>query len=44
MHWYVTVLKKYALFGGRARHKEYWPFACSAGCFAGLIPMIEGRR
>ncbi|MFI5734122.1 DUF805 domain-containing protein [Kribbella sp. NPDC051587] len=24
MHWYVEVLKKYAVFRGRARRKEYW--------------------
>ncbi|MYZ09002.1 DUF805 domain-containing protein [Streptomyces sp. SID2999] len=27
MHWYVDVLKKYAVFSGRARRKEYWMFA-----------------
>ena len=27
MHWYFTVLKKYAVFSGRARRKEYWMFA-----------------
>jgi uncharacterized membrane protein YhaH (DUF805 family) len=26
MNWYLTVLKKYAVFGGRARRKEYWMF------------------
>lgn len=26
MHWYVDVLKKYAVFGGRARRTEYWMF------------------
>ncbi|TDV41941.1 uncharacterized membrane protein YhaH (DUF805 family) [Pseudomonas graminis] len=25
-HWYVDVLKKYAVFSGRARRKEYWMF------------------
>ncbi|MFH0827922.1 MAG: DUF805 domain-containing protein [Candidatus Omnitrophota bacterium] len=24
--WYLEVLKKYAVFGGRARRKEYWIF------------------
>jgi len=24
MHWYIEVLKKYAVFTGRARRKEYW--------------------
>ena len=27
MEWYLAVLKKYAVFEGRARRKEYWYFA-----------------
>ncbi|MFA6815326.1 MAG: DUF805 domain-containing protein [Lentisphaeria bacterium] len=26
MSWYIAVLKKYAVFTGRARRKEYWMF------------------
>jgi len=26
MKWYLEVLRKYAVFGGRARRKEYWFF------------------
>jgi uncharacterized membrane protein YhaH (DUF805 family) len=26
MKWYLMVLKKYAVFNGRARRKEYWMF------------------
>jgi uncharacterized membrane protein YhaH (DUF805 family) len=26
MNWYLEVLKKYAVFEGRARRKEYWYF------------------
>ncbi|HET6421598.1 MAG TPA: DUF805 domain-containing protein [Geobacteraceae bacterium] len=26
MDWYIGVLKKYAVFEGRARRKEYWMF------------------
>ncbi|MEE8117985.1 MAG: DUF805 domain-containing protein [Gammaproteobacteria bacterium] len=26
MNWYFEVLKKYAVFNGRARRKEYWYF------------------
>lgn len=26
MNWYLDVLKKYAVFSGRARRKEYWMF------------------
>jgi uncharacterized membrane protein YhaH (DUF805 family) len=27
MNWYLAVLRKYAVFTGRARRKEYWGFA-----------------
>lgn len=27
MEWYLAVLKKYAVFKGRARRKEFWYFA-----------------
>jgi len=26
MNWYITALKKYTAFSGRARRKEYWMF------------------
>lgn len=26
MHWYLEALKKYAVFSGRSRRKEYWYF------------------
>ena len=26
MNWYLTTLKKYAVFSGRSRRKEYWMF------------------
>ena len=26
MHWYIKVLKHYAVFTGRARREEYWMF------------------
>ena len=26
MGWYIEALKKYAVFGGRSRRKEYWYF------------------
>jgi uncharacterized membrane protein YhaH (DUF805 family) len=26
MHWYLDVLRRYAVFSGRARRKEYWMF------------------
>ncbi|MET7489559.1 DUF805 domain-containing protein [Streptomyces sp. NPDC005538] len=27
MSWFIEVLKKYAVFSGRARRKEYWMYA-----------------
>ena len=27
MNWYLEVLKKFAVFSGRARRKEFWMFA-----------------
>lgn len=27
MYWYLEVLRKYAVFSGRARRKEFWMFA-----------------
>jgi uncharacterized membrane protein YhaH (DUF805 family) len=27
VHWYVDVLKKYAVFTGRARRREFWRFS-----------------
>ena len=35
MNWYFEVLKKYAVFSGRARRKEYWYF-----CLFNLIIFI----
>jgi uncharacterized membrane protein YhaH (DUF805 family) len=26
MYWYLEVMRKYAVFAGRARQKEYWMF------------------
>jgi uncharacterized membrane protein YhaH (DUF805 family) len=33
MSWYLSVLKKYAVFSGRSQRKEYWMF----GLFHGII-------
>jgi uncharacterized membrane protein YhaH (DUF805 family) len=38
MTWYVEVLKKYAVFKGRARRKEYWYFVL----FNTLITIVLG--
>ena len=41
MHWYVEVLKKYAIFRGRARRKEYWMFILFFYAFWGVLVLIE---
>ena len=38
MEWYLAVLKKYAVFDGRARRKEFWYFALIN--FLIFIPLI----
>ncbi len=52
MEWYLGVLKKYAVFDGRARRKEYWMFFLFniVACFIlaiidsviGTFPMLYG--
>lgn len=39
MNWYLEVLKKYAVFSGRARRKEYWFYVLFNAIFA-IIAMI----
>ena len=41
MSWYLTVLKKYATFGGRARRKEYWMFFLFNIIFAIAATVID---
>ncbi|MCZ0987677.1 DUF805 domain-containing protein [Streptomyces diastatochromogenes] len=36
MSWFIEALKKYAVFGGRARRKEYWLFML----FAWLVYVV----
>ena len=43
MDWYIRVLKKYAVFSGRARRKEYWMFFLFSFIFslvAGLLDLV----
>ncbi|MDR5745047.1 DUF805 domain-containing protein [Caballeronia sp. LZ029] len=40
--WFVAALKKYAVFGGRARRKEYWFFALFVSIFTFVVGFIEG--
>jgi uncharacterized membrane protein YhaH (DUF805 family) len=42
MNWYLEALKKYAVFGGRARRKEYWMFSLFNFIFAFSIGFMEG--
>ncbi|WP_127956971.1 DUF805 domain-containing protein [Serratia microhaemolytica] len=41
MNWYLAVLKKYACFSGRARHKEYWYFVLFQLIAILLISFLE---
>ena len=45
MNWYFQVLKKYAVFSGRARRREYWYFVLFnyiIGFVLGLIESLAG--
>lgn len=42
MEWYLTVLKKYAVFSGRARRKEYWMFALFNIIASFILGMVDG--
>jgi len=42
MNWYLEVLKKYAVFSGRARRKEYWMFFLFNIIIALVLGFIEG--
>ena len=42
MNWYLEVLKKYAVFSGRARRKEYWFFVLFNFIFAVVLAFIDG--
>ncbi|MBU1086936.1 MAG: DUF805 domain-containing protein [Candidatus Omnitrophica bacterium] len=42
MNWYLAVLKKYAVFQGRARRKEYWMFFLFNMIIAFVLGLIEG--
>lgn len=41
MNWYVTVLKKYLVFDGRAGRAEYWFFALFNFLIAGGLHVID---
>lgn len=44
MSWYVDALKKYAVFNGRSRRREYWVFSlCNLMVFVVFV-VIQGLR
>jgi uncharacterized membrane protein YhaH (DUF805 family) len=42
MDWYIGVLKKYAVFDGRARRKEYWMFFLFNFIVSIVLGIIDG--
>ena len=42
MNWYLEVLRKYAVFTGRARRKEYWMFILFNMIIAFAIGFVSG--
>ena len=42
MNWYLEVLRKYAVFSGRARRKEYWMFFLFNLIIFFVLGLIEG--
>ena len=42
MEWYITVLKKYAVFSGRARRTEFWMFVLINLIISLALGLIEG--
>lgn len=41
MNWYIEVLKKYAVFSGRARRQEYWMFVLFNVIIALVLGIID---
>ncbi|MGP4009503.1 DUF805 domain-containing protein [Streptomyces sp. 4N124] len=41
MNWFVEVLKKYAVFSGRARRKEYWMFTLIYTVIAIVLTVVD---
>lgn len=41
MNWYITVVKKYAIFSGRARRKEFWMFVLFDVIFANVAIVLD---
>ncbi len=41
MHWYIDVLKKYAVFTGRAQRQEYWMFVMVHVVISCVLALLE---
>ena len=41
MHWYIEVLRKYVVFSGRARRKEYWFFFLISAIVSIFLAVID---
>jgi len=41
MNWYITALKKYTVFSGRARRKEYWMFVLFNVIFSFVAVVLD---
>ncbi|MEH8157907.1 DUF805 domain-containing protein [Aeromonas veronii] len=41
MNWYISVLKRYAVFSGRARRTEYWMFVLCNVIVMLLLGMVD---
>jgi uncharacterized membrane protein YhaH (DUF805 family) len=41
MNWYLEVLKKYAVFTGRARRTEYWMFVLVSVIISVVLTVVE---
>jgi uncharacterized membrane protein YhaH (DUF805 family) len=42
MSWYLAVIKKYAVFSGRARRKEYWLFLLINILISIALGLVDG--
>jgi uncharacterized membrane protein YhaH (DUF805 family) len=42
VNWYLDVLKKYAVFEGRAKRPEYWYFVLFNAIIAVVLAIIDG--
>jgi uncharacterized membrane protein YhaH (DUF805 family) len=42
MNWYFEVLKKYAVFSGRARRTEFWMFTLISALITFVLALIDG--